>query len=137
MSNNIPSGKTILWADDDADDLMLMHDVLKETDQHYEIVEVPNGRKALEYLKSCTHYPCLIILDMNMPIMNGQETLSIIKLHEQYKNIPVVVFTTSNSEMDRVFCKKYGVEMITKPPEYRSFHKIVLKMLNYCDAASS
>jgi CheY-like chemotaxis protein len=113
---------TILWADDDADDLMLMREILLKNDRNYEIVEVRNGKEA----------PCLVILDINMPILDGKETLSILKKTEEYKSIPVVVFTTSNSELDKLFCSKFQVEMITKPPHYKSLEKAVLKLLNFC-----
>ena len=68
-----------------------------------------------------------------MPVMDGKETLSLLKRDEQYKDIPVVVFTTSNSELDKLFCKRLEVEMITKPPHYRSLEAAVLKLLSFCD----
>lgn len=126
--------RKILWADDDPDDLMLMHQVL-QNNEDFEIVEVPNGREALNYLhdlKPEEKQPCLIILDMNMPVMNGRETLAIIKNDDRYKKIPVVVFTTSSSELDKLFCKKYNAQMITKPPNYTKFKEVVTKMLSFC-----
>ena len=126
---------TILWADDDADDLMLMKEILFKNNRIYEIVEVRNGKEALDFLqksKETAHLPCLIILDINMPILDGKETLSILKKEEAYKSIPVVVFTTSNSELDKLFCKKYQVEMITKPPHYKSLENAVLRLLDFC-----
>ncbi len=127
---------TILWADDDADDLMLMKEILLKNDRNFEIVEVRNGREALDYLeqaKQTSSLPSLIILDINMPILDGKETLSILKKTEVLKDIPVVVFTTSNSELDKLFCKKFQVEMITKPPNYKSLEKAVLRLLNFCN----
>jgi CheY-like chemotaxis protein len=127
---------TILWADDDADDLMLMKEILLKNNRNYEIIEVRNGKEALDFLKQSketAHLPCLVILDINMPILDGKETLSILKKEEAYKSIPVVVFTTSNSELDKLFCKKYQVEMITKPPHYKSLENAVLKLLNFCN----
>jgi len=126
---------TILWADDDADDLMLMKEILLKNNRDYQIVEVRNGKEALDFLQKSSEgsrLPCLIILDINMPILDGKETLSILKKEEDYKTIPVVVFTTSNSELDKLFCKKYQVEMITKPPHYKSLENAVLKLLSFC-----
>ena len=125
---------TILWADDDLDDLMLMKEILVKYNKEFSIAEVRNGREALEFLHACKqtgHLPCLIILDINMPVLDGKETLSILKKDEAFKNIPVVVFTTSNSELDKLFCKKFQVEMITKPPHYKSLENAVLKLLNF------
>ena len=69
---------------------------------------------------------------MNMPVLNGKETLSLIKKDEALKDIPLVFFTTSNSELDRMYCKHFGVEMVTKPPQYNSLKEAVKKLLDYC-----
>ena len=125
----------ILWADDDIDDLMLMRHVLQDLGDSYEITEVHNGQEALEYLaaaKTNKTLPCLIILDMNMPVLDGKETLAQLKQDPELNQIPVVFFTTSNSQMDKLYCKHQGVEMITKPPQYASLKEAVLKLLNYC-----
>ena len=127
--------KLILWAADDTDDLMLMRHVLQDIGHLYNIQEVGNGQQALDYLDLCkkeNNLPCLIILDMNMPVLNGKETLSLLKKDEALKNIPVVFFTTSNSELDKMFSKKFGVEMVTKPPQYNELKKAVQKMLDFC-----
>ena len=124
-----------MWADDDADDLMLMKEILLKNNRLYNIVEVRNGKEALDYLKISREngkLPCLIILDINMPILDGKETLSILKKEEEFSSIPVVVFTTSNSELDKLFCKKFQVEMITKPPHFKSLENAVLRLLNFC-----
>jgi CheY-like chemotaxis protein len=127
---------TILWADDDVDDLLLMREILLKHRKSYNIVEVKNGKEALDYLQKShedSHLPSLIILDINMPVLDGKETLSIIKRTPAFQSIPVVVFTTSSSELDKLFCKKLDTEMITKPPDYKSLEKIVLKLLKFCD----
>jgi CheY-like chemotaxis protein len=122
----------ILWADDDMDDLMLMRTVLEEMGETYDIREVNNGKEALDYLetgKKSSDLPSLIILDMNMPVVNGKEALSVIKKDESLKQIPVVFFTTSSSELDKMFCQRYGVKMITKPPNYRNLKEAVKMLL--------
>ena len=127
--------KQVLWADDDMDDLMLMRHVLQEIGDGYDIKEVHNGREALDYLEEVKHdssLPCLIILDMNMPVLNGKETLTLIKKDTALKDIPLVFFTTSNSELDKMYCKRFGVEMITKPPRYNSLKDAVKRLLEYC-----
>ncbi len=127
--------KNILWADDDMDDLMLMRHVLHDIDEKYNIKEVSNGKEALDYLESGKQdndLPCLIILDMNMPVLNGKETLNVIKKDKDLKDIPVVFFTTSNSELDRMYCKRFGVEMVTKPPQYNNLKEAVKRLLEYC-----
>jgi CheY-like chemotaxis protein len=127
----------ILWADDDMDDLMLMRQVLQDIGENYLISEVNNGREALDYLEASkrnNNLPALIILDMNMPVLNGKETLSIIKKDEALKDLPVVFFTTSSSELDKMYCKRVGVEMITKPPQYGNLKEAVKRIMdNYIE----
>ena len=126
---------TILCVDDDSDDLQLLHESLKGVQQNYDVLEAHNGRQAidlLQQLKNTGNHPCLIILDINMPVLNGKETLSIIKRDEAFKSIPVVVFTTSGSESDKTFCNFHGVEMVTKPPNFNNFQSVVQKLLRFC-----
>src|SRR5215213_7109302 len=128
---------TILCVDDDSDDLQLLHESLKGGQENYQVIEAYNGRQALDVLrqlKASGNPPCLVILDINMPVLNGKETLSIIKKDEQLKSIPVVVFTTSGSDMDKRFCHLHGVEMITKPPNFQNFKSVVHKLLKFCTA---
>ena len=127
--------KTILWADDDSDDLMMMKEILMKNSRNYQIMEVHNGKEALDYLqksKENSSLPCLMILDMNMPILVRKQTLSILKKTDGYSEIPVVVFTTSSSELDKLFCRRLNVEMITKPPHYKSLEDAVLRLLQFC-----
>lgn len=126
---------TILWADDDYDDLQMMREILANKKRDFEIVEVHNGREALQYLneaKQTSQLPCLIILDINMPVLDGKETLSILKNNDYYKDIPVVVFTTSESELDKLFCKKFNTEMVTKPPTFSTLNAALDRLLKFC-----
>lgn len=135
MKNN-PTGKyKILWADDDQDDLMLMREVIQSITDDCNLIEMENGREVMNFLqaaKQTKDFPCLIVLDMNMPIMSGRDTLAAIKADEVLREIPLVVFTTSNSELDRVFCKRYGVVMHTKPLTYLGMRQVVNNMFDIC-----
>lgn len=125
----------ILWADDDYDDLQMMQEILAKKKKDYDIIEVHNGKEAIEHLKQIrekSELPCLIILDINMPVLDGKETLSILKNNEDYRQIPVVVFTTSESELDKLFCKKFNTEMVTKPPTYSTLSAALEKLLKEC-----
>ena len=127
---------TILCVDDDSDDLQLLHETLKDTREDFEVIEARNGKQALDLLQRLKNNganPSLIIMDINMPVLNGKETLSMIKKDEQLKAIPIVVFTTSGSDSDKSFCFYYGVEMITKPPSFHNFKNVVQKLLRFCD----
>ena len=126
---------TILWADDDVDDLQMMREILMKNNKDFNLVEVGNGKQALEYLenKPDADLPCLIILDINMSVLDGKEALSFIKRNERLSDIPVVVFTTSASELDKLYCKRLGTEMITKPPSYTKLESVVVKLLEMCN----
>jgi CheY-like chemotaxis protein len=127
---------TILWADDDPDDLQMMREILTRSDHHFDIVEVNNGKQALDYLhkaKENSVLPCLVILDINMPILDGKETLSIIRNTDKLNKIPVVVFTTSESELDKIYCRRLDAEMITKPPSFSSLESTVVRLLEFCN----
>jgi CheY-like chemotaxis protein len=133
------SNHHILWADDDADDLMLMREALESFDLEHKVVEAHNGEEVLDYLKGIknpSQFPCLIILDMNMPVLSGRETLVQIKENNHYNTIPVVMFTTSSSTMDHMFCKRYGVEMFTKPDSFEGYQNIIRKMVIFCSIAN-
>ena len=127
---------TILCVDDDFDDLQLLHETLKDTREDFEVMEAHNGKQAIEMLENLKNEgvrPCLIILDINMPVLNGKETLTLIKKDETLKDIPVVVFTTSGSNSDKNFCGAHGVEMVTKPPNFQHFKNVVQKLLRFCE----
>ena len=127
---------TILCVDDDSDDLQLLHQTLKDTRNDFEVIEAHNGKQALDLLQRLKNQgtnPCLIILDINMPVLNGKETLSLIKKDEVLKDIPVVVFTTSGSDSDKNFCLYHGVEMVTKPPNFYNFKNVVQRLLSFCE----
>jgi CheY-like chemotaxis protein len=126
----------ILWADDDKDDLSLINEVLEELSLPINIKEVNNGIEALNSLheaRQTGNFPCLIILDINMPVLGGKETLSLIKATEEFKDIPVVVFTTSSSEMDKLYFRRFQVEMLTKPPQYKSLIEVVQRLITFCN----
>ena len=126
-----PNHYHILWADDDADDLFIVREVMESYDG-YHVVEMSNGRQVLDYLntiKSSALLPTLIILDINMPVLNGKETLAMIKGDERYTHLAVAVFTTSNNEKDRQFCERFGAKMYTKPHSFGGFKKIISDLL--------
>ena len=124
----------VFWADDDTEDLELFRDVLVSLTPEYEIVEFENGKEVLDNLHSMKEeeYPCLIILDMNMPVLSGRDTLVQLKKDPRFNAIPVVVFTTSSSALDKLFCRQLNTDMLTKPPSYESLKDVIQKMITYC-----
>jgi CheY-like chemotaxis protein len=94
-----------------------------------------NGKEAMMFLfrqKEENYLPSLILLDFNMPVMNGKEVLNILKTDDRFKRIPVIVFTTSSGEREHLICKAYDVEMITKPNRVKEFKKVLKDLLGQC-----
>ncbi|MGK2861154.1 MAG: hypothetical protein ACSLE0_04435 [Chitinophagaceae bacterium] len=67
-----------------------------------------------------------------MPVLNSKETLAIIKSEKDTQSIPVIIFTTSSSPADNDFCKKFEVEMITKPTTPGELDNVITKLLSSC-----
>lgn len=131
---------TILYAEDDLDDLFMIRQAFGEFDGTTQLIHANNGFEALEQLNKASnerHLPCLIILDINMPGMNGREALMRIRQTDELKNIPVVLFTTSSSEPDRAFAKKWGAEFITKPLVYSELEELAKRFISLCTASVS
>ena len=132
------SDHTVLLVEDDPDDVLLVIEALSDK-PFIKLVHEKNGFEALSYLKElktkAASLPCLIILDINMPILDGKQLLSIIKNDERFSSIPIVVFTTSSNEKDKNFCHDYNVPMITKPYDITTFNETVIKFIEHCKAA--
>ncbi len=119
--------KVILLAEDDADDRMLVTRVLEKELMVRDVRAVWNGEELMDYLKRRGKYaeeessprPSLILLDLNMPRKDGREALQEIKDDPDLRQIPVVVLTTSNSEVDVQQSYDAGVNAyITKPARF-------------------
>jgi CheY-like chemotaxis protein len=123
--------RPILLAEDDGVDAMTVKRAFSELKVNNELVRVTNGEEALEYLKTHTDKkPCVILLDLNMPRMNGIEFLKVAKADDELRQIPVVVLTTSKDDRDKVESFKLSVAgYIVKPVDYKKFVDAV-KVLN-------
>lgn len=119
--------KPILLVEDDQVDVMTVKRALKEVKVTNPIVNMENGEEALKYLhEPANEKPCIILLDINMPIMNGIEFLQVAKRDDQLKRIPVVVLTTSEEQRDKISSFDLGVAgYIAKPVDYRQFVEIM------------
>jgi len=121
------TNKPILLVEDDQVDTMTVQRSLKEIHVTNPLVTVENGEEALRYLQNTQREkPCIILLDLNMPIMNGIEFLRVIKHDDQLKCIPVVVLTTSEEQQDKVNSFNLGVAgYMAKPVDYRRFVEVM------------
>lgn len=126
---------TILCIDDDQDDRAMLLDAISSIDPSYQILEAGDGEKGLDMLqrlKEAASLPCLIVLDVNMPGMDGRQTFVKIKSDAVLSTIPVVIFSTSSSSVDRLFFQGEQVEYITKPIEHNRLLEVAKRLLSYC-----
>jgi CheY-like chemotaxis protein len=125
--------KPILLVDDDVIDTMTVKRALKEIQVVNDLVCTSNGKEALEYLRNDgNERPCVILLDLNMPKMNGIEFLKVVKQDEVLKIIPVVVLTTSKEDQDKVDSFKLGVAgYMIKAVDYRKFVEVMRMIDTY------
>ena len=123
--------KPVLLVEDDRVDTMTVERAFKDLKVANQLVHTANGEEALEYLRNQNNKrPCVILLDLNMPKMNGVEFLKIVKADESLMKIPVVVLTTSQEEQDVFESFKFGVAgYIVKPVDYKKFVEAI-KIIN-------
>lgn len=119
--------KPILLVEDDMIDAMTVKRALKELNVINPVHSVENGEEALEYLyDNLKENPGIILLDLNMPRMNGIEFLKIAKNDDSLRHIPVVVLTTSLEEMDRIDTFNLGIAgYMVKPVDYKQFVDVI------------
>jgi CheY-like chemotaxis protein len=128
--------KMIVIADDDLDDQELLQEVLKGIDKDALVLIFSSAKEVLGFLQSCeaSKRPCLIILDYNMPDLNGAQVTEIIYRDNSFRNIPVVVWSTSNSEVYRMECELKGAKQyFFKPYEYNQIVAMAKEMLSFCE----
>lgn len=117
---------TIFYADDDADDLDFFRDVTASIDKNIELFTHENGNQLLVAVKNPPPTPHIIFLDLNMPGKDGFEVLKELKSSEEYKDIPVVMFSTSNDQKNIIRSRELGANLyITKPNSFAKFQKSI------------
>lgn len=130
----------ILMADDDADDRLLAQDAMNESRVLNELHFVENGVQLLSYLRGDDVFsdrnlypmPGLILLDLNMPKMDGREALAEIKADPRLRRIPVVILTTSKAEVDMVKGYDLGAaSYITKPVTFDALVELMRTLGKY------
>jgi CheY-like chemotaxis protein len=114
----------ILLVDDDVDDQFFFMDAIKSLNKPVECAVANNGIEAIHHLNKIPPPPSLIFLDLNMPKMNGFECLEKIKKLEQYRDIPVVIFSTSSNPKEKERTTRLGAKVfLTKTSNFRKLQK--------------
>lgn len=125
--------RTILLADDDAEDRAILKEAIEDISSETALHVAGNGEELLnlldhEYNKG--NLAALIILDLNMPRLNGTQTLSRLKSNHLYKDIPVVIYSTSVNPLEKEKCMLLGAHSyITKPISYKESMETAEKFL--------
>ncbi|ANE50756.1 response regulator [Flavisolibacter tropicus] len=133
--------KMILVVDDDPEDRFIIEDGFAEIGMGDTVQYEENGERALSYLRAVADdgtLPCLIILDLNMPKMNGTQTLRAIKEDPRLRKITVLIYSTSLNPIEKEECLQLGAqEFIIKPVTYTESLKVVHYFKTLCDGLNS
>lgn len=128
---NEVSAINVLLVEDDPGDVLITREALSAAKVLHNLAVVDDGEAAISYLRQEDEYrdvprPDLILLDLNLPRLDGREVLARIKADEELKRIPVVVLTTSNAEKDVL--RSYDLHAnayVTKPVDLEAFMAVV------------
>ena len=127
-SSNI---NTILLAEDDKDDRELFCEALTNISAHTTIHYAENGIEVLNKLEELTTSPDMIFLDINMPVMNGWQCLKTLKEDNRYKNIPIVVYSSSSHQREKDIARDMGALLFfTKPNDFYQFMEKLGSIIN-------
>lgn len=122
----------ILMADDDLDDLELLAEAFRVLNKSLRLEFIHNGNKVLHYLDKIKdeELPSLIVLDYNIPELNGVEIIKTLNMNERYRPIPKIIWSTSNSNIHRKLSLELGAtDYIVKPSDIASFSRIARHLL--------
>jgi CheY-like chemotaxis protein len=122
----------ILVGEDDFEDQLILEEYFKENGFNDHVAFAKNGKQVIQYLENNRELPSLIILDLNMPILNGTQTLFELKNSPRYCKIPVIIYSTSNNEDERRKCLSFGaVDYLVKPLSVDDGHAMVKRFLEF------
>ena len=128
----------ILVAEDDIDDKCMLQMIFKDSGKNTLLEFVNNGLELINFLDHISQhedtlvYPHFILLDLNMPKMDGRKTLKELKDHRIYKKIPVIIFSTTKSEAEIDRCYELGANSyIVKPHNYKDLLQIMAVVSSY------
>ncbi|MFI1773294.1 response regulator [Thalassobellus citreus] len=122
----------ILLIEDDMIEIMKFNRTISSLKLNHKIIEANNGEDALAILEKKEELPDIILLDLNMPKIDGIEFLKILKADKALKFIPTIVLTTSNNQKDLLECYEIGIAgYVLKPLKYEDYVSKIEKLLAY------
>ncbi|MEO6404595.1 MAG: response regulator [Ferruginibacter sp.] len=123
--------KRIFLIDDDEDDQLMFKEVIESINPAFHCETALNGKIAIDKLIISSPIPDIIFLDLNMPVMSGYDFLVHIKKEKALNNIPVCIFSTSNSPRDKELTKEFGAKcFLTKPNDFQELSKSLQQILS-------
>lgn len=131
------SKPVLLLADDDADDKEFFEETLRKVDLNAVLVYAADGTRATRYLEACAKedLPCAVILDYNMPNMNGPQVLDWMGAQQRFAGIAKFVWSTAaQKEYIDTCLKKGALEYFVKPNDHRGLVLVVTKIIQACPA---
>lgn len=135
MTKYLAPKHIVVYADDDPDDIELVEDAFRQFALNVEVITFGDASQALSYLNNLSDgdpLPCLVILDINMPLLNGKEALVRLRQMDRYSGVPVVLFTTSSMPVDKAFARQHNAGFITKPLGYEQMEIITRQFIDHC-----
>ncbi len=125
----------VFFADDDPDDRQLVLDSFSQYATNVEVITAADGGEAYSLMQELDPEInlCLIILDINMPVMNGKDLLVKLRQLERYADTPVALFTTSTQPMDKVFAEQYKAGFVSKPLNVKQMQSITEQFIGFCE----
>jgi CheY-like chemotaxis protein len=137
MTQSLPPKSLVLYADDDPEDIELVCEAFQSYAQNVELLTFPDGIELLNFIETVDPLhvsPCLFILDINMPRLNGKETLRRLRRIENFADVPAVLFSTSSLPADANFAKNFNAGFVTKPLHTNQVHIIMDEIIEHCSA---
>jgi CheY-like chemotaxis protein len=137
-ASTAPGYKYILLGEDDIDDEELLKEVFTRIDSSFTLEFVNNGRDVITRLHELEKLamPCLIVLDYNMPTLNGAEILQELKQLPQFDHIPKIIWSTSDSETYKSICLHLGAcDYVIKPSKMQGLTEVARYMLSFCSVS--
>jgi CheY-like chemotaxis protein len=125
-----------LYVEDDEDDVVLLREMMRQTGFLSPFAVANNGFEAIRFLqdiKTGSTYPFMILLDIDMPRLNGGETLSLLKSDDMYCLIPVVMFSVATQPETIKYFASRGTEVLSKPIEFDDWKNTLQKISSFAD----